>query len=226
MPEGNLQERTSYYDDAVQRSGLSPTHRYLLDQIAKGSVVLELGPASGYMTRILKDRECIIDAIELNPEDAAKANPFCRTMITGSLDNVEVFRNLPGPYEVILMADVLEHLRAPENLLPEIRRRLSPDGLALVSLPNIAFWKMRFELLRGRFDYTDMGLLDRTHLRFYTIRSATQMFQKAGFRVERVVVPPHDIPRLGGLKMALMRMWPSLFAFNLVYHLRADEHRA
>lgn len=226
MLEKLQNEVTSYYDDAVQRLGLSETHHYLLTQIPGGSVVLELGSASGYITKILKDRGCTVDAIELNPNDAAKAQPYCRAMVVGSIEDPDNFSSLCGPYDLILMADVLEHLRAPEKVLPLLRQRLSKDGMALVSLPNIAFWKMRLELLRGRFEYTDMGLLDRSHLRFFTRRSGENMFAKAGFRVEQVVVPPREMPRLGGLKMALMKMWPSLLSINFVYHLRADEHRA
>jgi 2-polyprenyl-3-methyl-5-hydroxy-6-metoxy-1,4-benzoquinol methylase len=171
---------TSYYDEAVKREGLSENHGYLLDHVAPGSTVLELGPASGYMTRILAAKGCVVDAIEINPADAEKAASFCRTMVIGSIEDVENFKRLAGPYDVILIADVLEHLRAPEKILPLLRERLAKGGEAIVSLPNIAFWKMRFELLRGRFEYTDMGLLDRTHLRFYTLKSARDLFFPRG----------------------------------------------
>jgi 2-polyprenyl-3-methyl-5-hydroxy-6-metoxy-1,4-benzoquinol methylase len=213
---------TSYYDDDVQRRGLSETHRYLLSQVAPGSVVLELGPASGYMTRVLAANGCLVDAIEINPHDATKAAPYCRKMIVGSIEAPENFAELPGPYDVILMADVLEHLRCPESVLPHVRERLAPNGVALASLPNIAFWKMRLALLRGRFEYTDTGLLDRTHLRFFTLKTATAMFTAAGFRVLKVAVPPHTIPRMERLKQWVMETWPALFSFNFVFHLRSD----
>jgi 2-polyprenyl-3-methyl-5-hydroxy-6-metoxy-1,4-benzoquinol methylase len=215
-------ESASHYDELVKRLGLSETHLYLLSQIAPGSKVLELGPASGYMTKTLAEKGCTIDAIEINPGDAAKAAPYCRKLIVGSIEALENFAELPGPYDVILMADVLEHLRAPENVLPILRQRLAPNGEALASLPNIAFWKMRLELLRGRFEYTNTGLLDRTHLRFFTLKTATEMFAQAGFRVANAVVPPHNIPRFGRIKQWIMETWPAVFSINFVYHLRID----
>ncbi len=218
-----LQTISSHYDAEFQRLGLSETHRYLLSQIPPGCTVLELGPASGYMTQILAAKGCVVDAIEINPQDAAKAARYCRRMIVGSVEEAANFAELPGPYDVVLMADVLEHLRAPQNTLNIIKEKLAPDGLALVSLPNIAFWKMRWALLCGRFDYTDTGLLDRTHLRFFTLKTAAAMFHDAGFRLTKAVVPPRHIPRLGKLKMAVMKAWPALFSINMVYHLRVDE---
>lgn len=217
------QTLTSHYDAEFQRLGLSETHRYLLSQIPSSSTVLELGPASGYMTQILAGKGCVVDAIEINPQDAAKAAIYCRKMIVGSVEEAANFAELHGPYHVVLMADVLEHLCAPENALNLVREKLTPDGIALVSLPNIAFWKMRWELLCGRFDYTDTGLLDRTHLRFFTLKTAAAMFHAAGFRLTNAVVPPRQIPHLGRLKMAIMKAWPALFSINMVYHLRVDE---
>lgn len=218
-----LQPISSHYDALFERFGFSETHRYLLSQIPTGSTVLELGPASGYMTKILAERGCLVDAMEINPQDAAKAAPYCRRMIVGSIEDIKNFAELHGPYQVILLADILEHLRQPENVLTIIREKLAPTGIVLASLPNIAFWKMRLELLTGRFEYTDTGLLDRTHLRFFTLKTAIAMFTAAGFRVTNVVVPPRDIPRWGKLKMAIMKAWPALFSINMVYHLRVDE---
>lgn len=213
---------SSHYDALYKQLGFSETHRYLLSQIPAGCDVLELGPASGYITKILAEQGCRVDAVEINAQDAAKAAPYCRRMIVGSVEEAANFNELPGPYHVMLMADVLEHLRQPENVLRLLRPRLAPDGIALVSLPNIAFWKMRLQLLRGRFDYTDTGLLDRTHLRFFTLQTAVAMFRAAGFRVTDMVVPPREIPYLGKLKMALMKTWPAVFSINMVYHLRVD----
>jgi 2-polyprenyl-3-methyl-5-hydroxy-6-metoxy-1,4-benzoquinol methylase len=214
--------KTSFYDALVQQSGLSTTHQYLLSQVSPGATVLELGPASGYMTQVLTAEGCTVDAIEIDPCDAERAAPHCRRMIVGSLEDPASLSELPGPYDIVLMADVLEHLRAPERILPVIRGKLAADGLALASLPNIAFWRMRLALLLGRFDYTDTGLLDRTHLRFFTLATATAMFTKAGFRVAKVIAPPVTVPRFGQLKQSLKDNLPKLFSYNFVFHLNAD----
>lgn len=213
-------EATSFYDAVVERSGLSLTHRCLLACVPSGSSVLEIGPSSGYMTKVLVERGCTVDAIELNRRDAEKAARHCRTLVVGSAEDDESYHRLSDRYDVVLMADVLEHLRSPESALRQARRRLAPDGHAIVSLPNIAYWKMRLDLLRGHFEYKDVGLLDRTHLRFFTLRTAVHLFQEQGLRVEEILVPPPKVRRFGQTKTWVKASWPSLFALQIVYRLR------
>ncbi|HLD78316.1 MAG TPA: methyltransferase domain-containing protein, partial [archaeon] len=90
---------------------------------------------------------------------------------------------LKGSYEAVLLADVLEHLREPERLLLRLKPRLTENGFLLVSIPNVANWKVRLQLVRGRWRYTDTGILDRTHLRFYTHRTARTLLEDAGYRI-------------------------------------------
>ncbi len=71
-------------------------------------------------------------------------------------------------FDLVTYGDVLEHLLEPQDVLRETRNLLAPGGRVLISLPNIAFWTMRVKLLMGRFEYESMGLLDYTHLRFFT----------------------------------------------------------
>lgn len=211
---------TSVYDEAVKQEGFSETHRYLLQHIPAHSTVLELGPASGYMTKIMAERGCLVDAIELNAQDAQKASSYCRKIIIGSVEEEKNFTSLTGPYQIALMADVLEHLRQPENVLNRIRKLLAPGGTALVSLPNVVYWRMRLEYLRGRFDYTDMGILDRTHVRFFTLKTATAMFEACGFRIETIATPLPAGISFRKTKQWLRKVSPSLFAFNFVFHLK------
>jgi 2-polyprenyl-3-methyl-5-hydroxy-6-metoxy-1,4-benzoquinol methylase len=211
---------SSWYDEGVKRSGLSETHRYLVEQVPERSVVLEIGPSSGYMTKILAARGCIVDAIELNPLDAAKAAVHCRTMVVGSVEDERALSQFPGPYDVLLMADVLEHLRSPDRVLLRLRRCMSPTGLGLASMPNIAHWRMRLSLLLGKFEYTETDLLDKTHLRFYTRTTGQQLFIESGFSVEKTVVPPAPPSQYRGLHNMIRRGFPTLFSVNFIYHLR------
>lgn len=217
------EQYSSKYDQLLRTGGYSTTHIYLLQQIPARSVVLELGPSSGYMTKILAQKECTVDAIELNSNDAKQAAQYCRKTIVGSLEDDAPFAQLDGPYDYVLIADVLEHLRAPEKALQQVRARISSAGTVLVSLPNIAYWEMRLALLKGHFDYTDTGLLDRTHLRFYTLKTATAMFTEAGFQIERMHITPPIVPRLGRLKEWVKRKWPALFSVNFIFHLRRHD---
>jgi 2-polyprenyl-3-methyl-5-hydroxy-6-metoxy-1,4-benzoquinol methylase len=107
-------ESTSPYDEA---------QRCILSHVPGRSAVLELGASSGYMTKELVDAGCVVDAIEINPEDAAKASRYCRRIVVGSVEESESFASLTGPYDVVLMADILEHLRSPESALRQARSR-------------------------------------------------------------------------------------------------------
>lgn len=211
----------SIYSAVVARKGLSPTHLATLALIPSNVSVLELGPASGYMTRELAERGCTIDAIELDPADAARARPFCRTLVVGSAEDPSSYVELTGPYRVVLMADVLEHLKSPERTLEHVRSRLSADGIAIVSLPNIAHWKVRLDLLRGDFHYKDSGVLDRTHLRFYTRETAEALFRAHGFDLVDVTIPAQRGRRLRLAKTWVRERWPGLFARQIIYRLRA-----
>lgn len=214
------EEPTSVYDRNVKQTGFSETHKHILASVPDGARVLELGPSSGYMTRMLSARGCQVDAIEYNPADAAVAAQYCATMIVGSLDDDAPWATLRGPYDVAIMADVLEHLRTPEKVLARVRTLLAPDGLALISLPNIGHWRPRVALLLGRFEYTETGMMDRTHLRFFTRKTALAMIHDAGFRLERVVIP---VTRGSWFRRSyewLRQNVPTLFSMHFIYHIR------
>jgi 2-polyprenyl-3-methyl-5-hydroxy-6-metoxy-1,4-benzoquinol methylase len=214
------EEPTSAYDRIVKLAGLSETHKHILASVPDGSRVLELGPSSGYMTRVLAARGCRVDAIEYSPADAALAAQSCVRMVVGSLDDDAPWVDLRGPYDVAIMADVLEHLRAPETVLARVRNVLANDGVALISLPNIAHWRPRLALLFGRFDYTEMGIMDRTHLRFFTRKTTLAMIHDAGFSIERIFIPPMPGSRLGRSYEWLRQNIPTLFSMHFTYHIR------
>ena len=185
-----------------------PKHRYIrqfdtasADSLAQlsewvpvGATVLELGPAEGYFTRHLQEtRQCVIDAVEIDHAMAEKARPWCRLLVEGDLDSMELGDTFPaGSYDVIVLADVLEHLRFPDRLLRQLSGLLKTDGACLISVPNIAYGGLIAELLEGHFDYRSEGLLDRTHLRFFTQHSLATLLSETGWHPwewQSVVLP-------------------------------------
>jgi 2-polyprenyl-3-methyl-5-hydroxy-6-metoxy-1,4-benzoquinol methylase len=222
------------YAGLVAEHGLSASHRIVLDAIADGARVLDVGCATGYLAAELSRRGCTVDGIEFDPAAAEQARAHCRAVVVGDLEapatHADVREMLAGERpDVIVCADVLEHLRDPWSVLSWLRTLLAPGGRAVISVPNIAHWTARRALLRGRFDYTDHGLFDRTHLRFFTRASAAELARRAGFAVlaEHPVDAPlpleSRVPALGRVRGRCVRRCPELLALQFVLVLAADQ---
>jgi 2-polyprenyl-3-methyl-5-hydroxy-6-metoxy-1,4-benzoquinol methylase len=225
------------YADLVAAHGLSAAHRLVLDEVPDGARVLDIGCATGYLAAELSRRGCTVDGIELDPAAAEQARTHCREVTVGDLEapatQAEVQRMLAGTRvggpDFIICADVLEHLHDPWTVLAWLRTLLAPGGRAVVSVPNIAHWTARRALLCGRFDYTDHGLLDRTHLRFFTRASAAELARHAGFavRAERLAGAPlpleSRVPALGRVRDRCVCRYPELLALQFVLVLAADQ---
>lgn len=166
---------------------------------------------------------------------AQVAAPFIRRMICGNIENeaIQQAAAVDAPYDYVIFADVLEHLVDPWQVLRVIGELLAPEGRVFVSLPNVAHWTIRFRLLFGRFDYTDGFLMDRTHLRFFTLASVRQMFANCGYIIEEKWVRwapfPGDRvwrrfpPLRYALNMTLARLAPGLYGYQFVFKLRRSN---
>jgi 2-polyprenyl-3-methyl-5-hydroxy-6-metoxy-1,4-benzoquinol methylase len=169
----------------------------LLRRIPERGRVLELGPATGYCTRYLHEAlGCTVDAVELSAEMAEQARPWCRRLVVGDIETLDLDQAFSGEaYDVILCADVLEHLRDPWSLCARLADRLGPEGRLLLSVPNVGYLGLLVDLLRGNFRYRDEGLLDRTHLRFFTFDSLRELLEHTGWHIwsaEQVILSLTD----------------------------------
>jgi 2-polyprenyl-3-methyl-5-hydroxy-6-metoxy-1,4-benzoquinol methylase len=154
----------------------------------RGRRILDVGAADAIVSRRLTERGWRVTGIEGDPALAQAGAPHCERMITANLN-----REIPevqGPFDAILYGDVLEHLIDPLRVLVELDRSLAPDGFVIISVPNIAHLYIRLLLLLGRFDYIDRGILDNTHLRFFTARSLRALLADAGLVIERFTATP------------------------------------
>lgn len=157
----------------------------LFGWIDDGKKILEIGCASGVQTRYLREqRHCHVTGVEINPEAADLARPYCDRVIVGSIEDAELVGALePGEFDVITFMDVLEHLNDPGATLKRIGKLLASTGTVVASIPNIAHAAICWELAHGRFDYQKYGLLDDTHVRFFTKKGVLKLFADAGFEV-------------------------------------------
>jgi methionine biosynthesis protein MetW len=158
------------YREIVEQLGLSTTHKQVISWVAPGSRVLELGCASGYIGRLLiETKGCRVTGVEVDPNAAREARENGLTVIEGSLEDISFRNSITQRFDVVLATDVLEHLRDPASVLDDFKRWLAPGGRAIIAVPNIATWPIREQLFfRGDFEYQESGILDRTHVHFFT----------------------------------------------------------
>jgi SAM-dependent methyltransferase len=165
----------------------------MLAMVGAGKRVLEFGCASGYMSARMKAAGCHVTGVEIDATAVAEAREVCDELIVADLDMQPLADVVPArAYDVVVFGDVLEHLRDPWRVLDESRKFLGPGGYAVVSIPNIAHGSVRLKLLQGDFDYAELGILDDTHLRFFTLKSIEELCLRAGYRIdtiERTKVP-------------------------------------
>jgi glycosyltransferase involved in cell wall biosynthesis len=167
-------------------------HRLALQRVRPGSAVADVGCAGGYVAQALKAKHCQVTGIDqFPPEQAAIFAKF----IQCDLDRGD-FPVDAGKFDYILLLDIVEHLRSPERLLDQLRHsRVSGASLKILfSTGNVAFLITRLGLFLGWFNYGMQGILDLTHTRLFTFRTARDLFLQAGYEIEEVIGVPAPFP--------------------------------
>jgi 2-polyprenyl-3-methyl-5-hydroxy-6-metoxy-1,4-benzoquinol methylase len=185
----------SRYEASVDPDAPNNAHAFMLQMVGWNQRVLELGAAAGHLTRALVDQGCRVTAIECDSDAAGDLKEIADEVIVGDLNDPHVFAQLPERFDVILAGDVLEHLLSPQQVLDRASHLLVPGGRVVVSLPHVAHVDLRLSLLQGRFDYNRFGLLDDTHLRFFTLKTIQEMVHRSGFVIidlQRVRIPAFE----------------------------------
>ncbi|WP_052263354.1 class I SAM-dependent methyltransferase [Geobacter pickeringii] len=185
-----------------EESALSDKYRLVLDEVGSDCDVLELGCYDGSFSRYLSARQNRVIGVDYDADAVLKAADVCTAAYRFDLNKPgELFNGpLQGRcFDRVLMMDVLEHLVAPENLLKHVLSRLKPEGFVIVTLPNIAFWGIRKMLLNGVFRYGDVGILDRSHFRFYTFQTARELLEGTAYHIEQWKPLSYQAPLVGRL---------------------------
>jgi len=196
------------------------SHSIILKQLKQIGMqekrILELGVGDASLTEQMDRAGALVTCIEMDPQFASLAVPFAQKV---KVANVEGIKYRPDDdnalYDIILAADILEHLLDPETLLSKLKAGLKKDGILIVSLPNVANIYVRLNLLFGRFPYHTKGILDKTHLRFYTLNSMRKMLTKTGWKVEKTLVTSIPV----AIVFPFLRKWPFRWTMSLFYGL-------
>jgi len=194
--------------------------------------ILDIGCGSGTLgEKLRQQRERQIVGITYSQEEAELASGRLSQAICADLNSFD-FSPL-GQFDCVIMSHILEHLYSPETFLQRLKRVLHPQSVIVVALPNVLFWRQRWEFLMGRWRYRDGGIMDRTHFRFFNCQSSEELLESAGYEiltarydgafpltgVVRKVIGPLG-KKVDGFMCTRL---PGLFAFQFVYLAKMKE---
>ncbi|MGQ9733172.1 MAG: glycosyltransferase, partial [Candidatus Zipacnadales bacterium] len=202
-------------------------HGQVLTIVKPGSQVLVVGCGPGYFVERLREHGCQVIGLHRQPREPAYER-------WGRIRACDQEASWPSEirekqFDVVILADLLEHLCDPERALAQARAALRPKGQVIVWVPNAVNLYVRLNVLLGRFEYAERGILDRNHLRFFTRSSVQRMLKAVGLRVLRTSVTPmpfasiHPPGKAPWLARAAERLahwaaivWPGMFAYQFV----------
>lgn len=188
--------------------------------------ILDVGCGAGDNAQALKRMGHVVDGVTYSEAEAEQARGACREVCVFNLEDGLPVRLQSKKYDTVICSHVLEHICFPEPLLTGIRDCLKPSGQLIVALPNLLHIKNRWNLLRGRVKYTPSGLMDNTHFRWYTFKSAKTLLRSHAFLVDRAYVTGYlplgalrrILPKIAvGLDQRLCKTWPGLFGYQMVF---------
>jgi 2-polyprenyl-3-methyl-5-hydroxy-6-metoxy-1,4-benzoquinol methylase len=210
-------------DSKVYSSFLNPP---VLDLVpATARKVLDLGCGTGEHAMYLKKRGTLVDGVTLSESEARIAKKYCRNVYVYDLE--EGLPDLSGEvYDCVICSHVLEHIRFPNKLLHDIKTILSEEGRLVVALPNLMYFKSRYNLLMGKFDYQEEGLMDNTHFRWYTFKTAQKLLEEHGYvNVRSFADGNFPVPLLRGLLPQGAFAWMDRWACRMVPTLFGSQMR-
>ena len=191
-------------------------HQQIARKVPPGSRVLDVGCGPGDLGCSLAGKQCHVTGWDLELDRINANRKFYH-----SLEELDIEKQGFGneKFDVMVFSDVLEHLIYPEKVLTKSSESLRPGGRVLISLPNVAFLDIRIGLLKGNWNYTNEGILARSHLKFYTLSTAGQLLMSSGFKVQDMEA---EIPIIHSawksvVYSILSKAWPSLFATGWIF---------
>ena len=181
-----MPDLVTHLDQHDQSYHAAPRHELLPLFPRDIRTVMDVGCGDGLLGGALKARGLEVWGIELDEAAAARARGRLDRVICGNIEQADV-PEARGRFDCLVYADVLEHTRDPWSILAAQREWLAPRGYVVASIPNIRYYRTLRELaFRGRWRYEESGILDKTHLRFFTLESIQELFAGAGFSIRTV----------------------------------------
>lgn len=204
----------------------SAVNSAVLDRIPlTAKSVLDIGCGDGALGAVLKRRSrCAVTGVTASEEESRRARVLLDAVVHADVETASLASL--GAFDVVVCSHILEHLRDPRSVLDRLRSNLTQDGVLVVALPNPLVWRQRLAFLRGRFRYSEGGIMDSTHLKFFDWVTARELVQAAGYEILDAVaeggfpgsrlLPPILGPVARGLDRAALAGYPGLFGVQFV----------
>lgn len=215
-------KRANVYRCSIDMSNLNTSHTQIINKIAPNSNVLDVGCANGELGSFLHhEKNCKVWGIEYNQESinialTSHAYESIKQIDLNSF-SFEENNDYNCLFDHIVFGDVLEHLINPSRTIQEFKSLLMPDGSFIMSLPNVAHISIKCGLLKNDFSYTEYGILDKTHLRFFTYLSISKMLAELSLQIT-------DVTRVvSGLKGSLKEAAAASLPREIISFAEQDE---
>lgn len=188
--------------------------------VPNGAKILEIGCATGFLGEyLIKEKKCHVVGVEIGKNEAEVARKKLHLIIEGDIEDEKTLSEIPGTFDIVYASALIEHLKDPWKALRQWKKFLKKNGYLILTTSNIAHWSMRLELLRGKFLYQQYGVLDNTHLRFFTTETFQQLVSECGYIIENFSIDP-----VGGgypkISKSLSKFFPNLFAYQMLIKAR------
>lgn len=218
--------------EILDQAGLTPVHELILGLVGGEGLsrkVLEIGCGAGHLSEALQARGHSVTGVEMVATFAEAARGRMDRFIQGDFQQETVRDQIPTDHNIVILADVIEHFDDPWATIETLRTFALPGAAWLLTFPNVAHWSIRRQLLCGDWEYTDFGILDRTHLRFFSLPSARRFLSVTGLRDEGFFLTQISYPfrssllRLPGWTLVdglLQRFCPNLVAAHFLFKCR------
>ncbi len=226
----NLRPQKDLSDFIQGYSGFRPDIIKLIN--TQPSKILDVGCGAGLLAKEIKSRypNCKVTGLEADPELAIKASEYCDQVIQLNLNSLEDLTNnlLDKDFDLIILADILEHLIFPEKILNQLKSHLSQNGHVITSLPNIRHYSTFVSLyIMGRWPQNSRGIHDSTHLQFFTKKNIVNLLEKEGLDIEKESRNVRLIESLSWTNIPgkLLDFWPFRPFFTFQYLHRCKKSR-
>lgn len=187
------------------------THNIVAEEIGKNKIVLDLGCNKGYLYHLNPNN--IFYGIDYDKEALEVAKSYYTKVFNIDLNNNYSEFKEDIKFDVIIFADIVEHFVYPEAVLKYfVNNYLKDDGIVIVSLPNIAHFSTRMKLLFGKFDYTESGILDKTHLHLYTLNTAKKLLNDVELKIKKIKFSSNNF----GFLIRRLPFLGSILGFNII----------